>query len=121
DPAGAIARAVGQIGEVMAAARIDGPFRFTAAAANGREIFAVRYSSDNQSPSLFYGRPQVDGADLTCQPGAMILSEPLDANSANWIEVPEAHMLVAEAGRIVTVAPFVPAGKPRMVELRARA
>jgi glutamine amidotransferase len=121
DPLGAIARTVGQIGDVMAATRLAEPFRFTAAASNGRRIFAVRYSSDGQSPSLFYGRPQVEGADLTCQPQAMILSEPLDAISANWIEVPEGHLLVAEAGRIAAITPFVPTAKPRIVELRASA
>jgi predicted glutamine amidotransferase len=121
DPVGAIARTVGQIGEVMAAAQVTEPFRFTAAASNGRQIFAVRYSSDGQSPSLFYGRPQVEGADLTCQPQAMILSEPLDAISANWIEVPEGHVLVAEAGRIASILPFTPGAKPRAVDLRASA
>lgn len=121
DPVGAIARTVGQIGEVMAASRVTEPFRFTAAASNGRQVFAVRYSSDGQSPSLFYGRPHVEGADLSCAPQAMILSEPLDANSANWVEVPEAHVLVAEAGRIASVTPFAPAAKARVVDLRASA
>lgn len=121
DPVGAIALTVGQIGEVMAAAGVAEPFRFTAAATEGRRIFAVRYSSDGRSPSLFYGRPQVEDADLSCQPQAMILSEPLDAISANWIEVPESHLLIAEAGRIAAVMPFVPAAPPRFVGLRASA
>jgi glutamine amidotransferase len=121
DPLGAAARTVGQIGEIMAAARIVEPFRFTAAATNGRQIFAVRYSSDGQSPSLFYGRPQVEGADMSCLPQAMILSEPLDAISANWLEVPEAHALVAEGGRIGAVVPFGPADGAHVVDLRASA
>lgn len=121
DPLGAMERTVGQIDEVMAAARVTEPFRFTAAASDGRRIFAVRHSSDTQSPSLFYGRPQVEGADLTCQPQAMILSEPLDAISANWIEVPEGHVLVAEAGHIASVTPFASAARPRVVGLRASA
>jgi glutamine amidotransferase len=121
DPLDAIARTVAQIDEVMAAARVAEPFRFTATASDGRCIYAVRYSSDKQSPSLFYGRAQVEGADLSCAPQAMILSEPLDANSANWIEVPEGHALGAETGRIVSVEPFVPAAAPRIVDLRVSA
>jgi glutamine amidotransferase len=121
DPVGAIARTMGQIGAVMAAAQVAEPLRFTAAAANGRQIYAVRYSSDGQSPSLFYGRPQVEGADLTCAPQAMILSEPLDANSANWVEVPEGHVLMAEAGRIGAIRPFTPTTRPREIDLRASA
>ncbi len=38
----------------------------------------------------------------------MVLSEPLDEATEDWIEVPDRHMLTARAGE-VTLAPFAPA------------
>jgi len=98
DPAAALAAAIAQVEAAMRAASIDAPFRLTAALTDGRRIFAIRYASDDQPPSLFWcGR----GDRL------MIVSEPLDAEAHQWQAVPAGHMLIADEG--VTARPFAPA------------
>ena len=54
DPAGALARTVALIEAARRGAGIDEPLRLTAAFTDGSRIFAVRYSSDRSSPSLYY-------------------------------------------------------------------
>jgi glutamine amidotransferase len=76
----------------MAEAGVDEPFRVTAALSNGRSLVALRYSTDDRPPSLYWS--EVDG-DLT------VVSEPLDASADQWNEVPTAHLLTVEhAGRV---------------------
>jgi hypothetical protein len=75
---------------------------------------ALRYSSDRQSPSLFFA----SGSEVTVLDGecrfthgrgsVLVLSEPLDAVPDYWVEVPEWHALLAEDG-MVALKPFAPA------------
>ncbi|QJE72560.1 class II glutamine amidotransferase [Aerophototrophica crusticola] len=111
DPAGAFARAIRQVLGLMAAEGATEPFRMTAACSDGRKIYAVRWSSDGKSPSLYWAR----GSVLECaegkirfgkgQDGVLVLSEPLDEDTEQWTEVPEGSLLVADRGR-VEVMPF---------------
>ncbi|MBM3504115.1 MAG: class II glutamine amidotransferase [Alphaproteobacteria bacterium] len=113
DPAGALARAVGTIERVMAAHRIEEPLRIAAAYSEGERIIALRYSSDRQSPTMFFGR----GGDVYLRDGeihfgpgngsVIVLSEPLDGTDASWNEVPESTWLIAERGQ-VQAQPFRP-------------
>lgn len=113
DPAGAFARTISQVLELMAGEGVTDPFRMTAALTDGKRIFAVRWSSDGKSPSLFWGAGGPVGcADNTIQfgPGSgsvLILSEPLDEDHSHWTEVPEGGFLTAERGE-VTVGRFGP-------------
>jgi predicted glutamine amidotransferase len=83
----------------------------TAAASDGRKLYAFRYSSDGASPSLFFcvGQSFTDAHGryrLTPGDGSLlVLSEPLDEAPESWREVPEGHMLTAEGGD-VTLARF---------------
>ncbi|HYC04226.1 MAG TPA: class II glutamine amidotransferase [Azospirillaceae bacterium] len=114
DPAAAFARTVEQVEQVMRVNGVTEPLRLTAAVSDGRRIFAIRYSSDRQSPSLYYG----GGQGLTVADGevrfgeghgsVLVLSEPLDEDQAHWTEVGEGSFLFAEEGR-VRVEPFRPA------------
>jgi len=107
----ALTRTVEQVLEVMARSGTDEPLRMTAAIADGNRIYALRYSSDNQSPTLFYGTGgaiRVNNRRVEFKDGdkaALVLSEPLDAQIDGWIEIPEGHILEARGG-IVDVSPF---------------
>ena len=55
------------------------PLRFAAALSDGERLWAFRWSSDDQPPSLYLGR--------TAQ-GSVLASEPLDARPDHWQPVP---------------------------------
>jgi predicted glutamine amidotransferase len=82
------------------------PLKMTAAISDGRRLFALRYSSDGDSPSLFYSRhPHAlrtrSGRDeLLPDGGVIVLSEPLDEVSEHWSEVPEGTLLEIEEGEV---------------------
>jgi ergothioneine biosynthesis protein EgtC len=87
DPPGALRKTIQAVVYAMAEAEVDEPFRMTAALANGRSIVALRYSTDERPPSLYWS--EIDG-DLT------VVSEPLDAQNDQWNEVPTGHLLTVE-------------------------
>jgi glutamine amidotransferase len=84
----------------MARAGTDEPFRMTAALSDGRTIYALRYASDPEPPSLYYAR---DGARL------MVVSEPLDADEGSWTAVDTGHLLISGLDAPPRIAPFAPA------------
>ncbi|HZH27151.1 MAG TPA: class II glutamine amidotransferase [Azospirillaceae bacterium] len=110
NPAAAMLRTFADIEEAMAAEKVDEPLRVTAALTDGERIWAVRYSSDRQSPSLYYatgGGLEVEGGDCAFCPGrgtVLIVSEPLDRHDGDWMEVPEGTILVADGGRVTVSA-----------------
>ena len=93
DPSAAYAATVRLVEDAMAAQDIDGPFRFAAIATDGQRMVAIRYSSDRQSPSLFYGLG-VGGVEQS----VMIMSEPPDEDAGHWAEVPESSIVFADDG-----------------------
>ncbi len=104
DPARALARTIGQVTELMRAHDIEDPFRMTAALSDGERIVAVRYSSDHQSPTLYYaigGEIDVPDREVRFTAGrgsVLVLSEPLDEHEGPWLEVPEGHVLESKSG-----------------------
>jgi predicted glutamine amidotransferase len=74
------------------------PLRFTAALANGRDLYAFRYSANDNANTLYY-RESGDNV--------VIVSEPLDADRSHWKPVPPGHMVSAVAGKPVTLEPFM--------------
>jgi len=113
DAVGAFARVFAEIEQVMRVAGIEEPLRVTAAVTDGDQVWAVRYSSDRQSPSLFFrGGGPLLVEDGHCGLGAgagtiLIVSEPLDGDDTEWTEVPEGTMLAARGGH-VRLMPLVP-------------
>lgn len=113
DVDGALKQTIAQVLELMAKSGTDEPFRLTAAIADGERIHALRYSSDNQSPTLFYGAGgaiRVNDRQVEFTDGdkaVLVLSEPLDERLEDWIEVPEGHILEA-CGGVVKVSAFQP-------------
>ncbi len=98
---GAVADVLGE----MAAAGIDEPFRMAAALSDGERIYALRYSSDGRSPTLYYGHRAFAPENGHDGSAVVVLSEPLDSDSGHWVEVPEGRFLVAGGGAVATL-PF---------------
>ena len=73
------------------------PLRFTSAMANGRDLYAFRYATNDNANTLYY-REFGDNV--------VVVSEPLDTDRAHWKPVPPGHMVVAQAGKPVELAPF---------------
>jgi predicted glutamine amidotransferase len=98
DLIGATMRTITAITELVRRSGTSEPLRFTAALADGRDLFAFRYSYNSSANSLYYREA---GGDV------VIVSEPLDLDRSLWKEVPPGTMLAAREGRIVTVEPFL--------------
>jgi len=100
DPAGALARATARF-EALARSRGEGPHvRLTAAFSDGRRLYAVRYASDEQAPTLYHRWSEASG-------GRAVVSEPLEGSEDGWLEVPAGSFCLFE-GSAVTITPFVP-------------
>ncbi len=74
--------------DLMHQAEIAEPFRYTSAYSDGEKLFAVRYSSDQLAPTLFYSK---------IEDGWILVSEPLDNQLNQWQLVPANHTI--ELGR----------------------
>ena len=113
DPPRALARLVGHVERVRHESGIDTPFTFSACTTDGRELWAVRFSSDNHSRTLYHSRHihalrDVHGSYSELPEGAvLVLSEPLDELTSHWEEVPESSLLIVEGGT-ARVREFVP-------------
>lgn len=81
-------------------AALIGPdrMRFTAALANGKDLYAFRFAVNDRANTLYYRESEQ---------GIVVVSEPLDSDHRNWTPVPESHVLVAKAGRRTRVIPFL--------------
>ena len=66
------------------------PLRFTAALADGRDLYAFRYAVNDKANTLYY-RESEDGV--------VIVSEPLDKDHGNWQAVPENRVVIARHGK----------------------
>jgi glutamine amidotransferase len=73
--------------------------RFTAALANGRDLYAFRFAENDTANTLYF---REDGERL------IVVSEPFD-KEPDWTEVPPNHALVALASKNARIVPFWPA------------
>ena len=74
--------------------------RMTAALSDGHRLYAVRYATDENAPSLYYRWSATRG-------GMAVVSEPLEAEEGGWNEVPTASFCTFE-GEAVKVEEFMP-------------
>jgi len=98
DPVGASARVLGTLTEMVSTGGYREPLRFTAALANGRDLYAFRYAANDNANSLYY---RESGGNV------VVVSEPLDANRAHWKPVPPGHAIVARDGEPISLEPFL--------------
>lgn len=100
DPQAAMARATARF-EALARRRGTAPFvRLTAALSDGRHLFAMRYASDDQAPSLFYRWSE-------SRQGFAVVSEPLETDEGEWCEVPPGSFCRFADGQ-VAITDFCP-------------
>ena len=101
DPLGATARVLATITDMVSTHGYREPLRFTAALANGRDLYAFRYSANDHANSLYY---RESGGNV------VVVSEPLELR-AGALEAGAARSRDRGAGR--------QAGRPRAVPRRA--
>ena len=66
--------------------------KFTAAFSDGNTLYAVRYASDGQAPTLF-------AAPVGSAGGYCLVSEPLNDDKDAWVEIPAGSaVIVGEDG-----------------------
>ena len=116
DPIGGVERAIGLVEATGEAHGIEYPFQGTVGFSDGERLWAVRYSSEHSSRSLFISRdvravrelhPDNPRLQALADETRVIVSEPLSDLSGAWLEVPESTALVVQAGADEQV-PFTP-------------
>ncbi len=90
DFVGAVQALIDEVETIQSNAGEEEPFRFTAAFTDGERLHAIRYSSDDLPPTLFYRH---------LEQGSLVVSEPLDDQVQQWISLPRNHTLVVEHGK----------------------
>jgi glutamine amidotransferase len=101
DPLEALSRSVARINAERSALGAEAPFRLTATLTDGARVYAIRYSTDEAPPSLYWSR----SADHL-----LVVSEPFDDEDDTrcWNEVPPNQLLVAERNGPIDIVPFIP-------------
>jgi glutamine amidotransferase len=98
DPPAAIEQAIGFVEHVAARHDVPHPFQGTVATTDGESIWALRYSSERKSRSLFYTTdiptlrkiyPDRQLFQDVSESARLIVSEPLGDVAGVWNEVPE--------------------------------
>jgi glutamine amidotransferase len=108
DPPAAIERAVGLVEAVGSRLGVPHPFQGTIATTDGETTWAVRYSSEGNSRSLYYTTdvptlrklyPERELFQELSQDARLIVSEPLGDVEGVWNEVPEATYGIVGRGQ----------------------
>ena len=106
DPPGAIERMIARVESARRQFKVEEAFRMTVALSDGCQLWAARYQSDGDGPSLYHTSHQAAVQGATGQDAQMeseatiIVSEPLDEVSSHWIEVPGHSLLQACPGEV---------------------
>ncbi|MGA9858936.1 MAG: class II glutamine amidotransferase [Solirubrobacteraceae bacterium] len=127
DPLAAVEQAIGLVEAVAERHGVPHPFQGTVATTDGENVWAVRYSSERNSRSLFYTtdvptlrKMQPDREELHefSDDARLIVSEPLGDVAGVWNEVPESTCGVIGPGR-AEMRPFQPAARAKSVAVAA--
>lgn len=115
DPIGAMERMAGLVERTARARGVPESLWMTLGFTDGERLFAIRYASDGQAPTLYHSRDigDVYSMNPALKPGLpartrMIVSEPVGVTAAAWVEVPQATALEV-VGEQVLLRPFTPA------------
>ena len=98
NPIAAMEKTISIIRRLQIQNQITAPLRFTAAMTNGLDMFAFRWSSDDQPPTLYWQATDT---------GIIVVSEPLDHEHGHWNELPK-NSVFAALGDSVTCSDFLP-------------
>ena len=89
DPVKAIQATLRDVSAIMDRHHADEPMRISCALTDGKEMWAFRYSSDDKSPSMYFGAPHTRASETGLHPITTIASEPSDSDAAHWFKVEE--------------------------------
>ncbi len=114
------ARMVGFVEQIGREAGVEHPMQMTLGISDGQRLYAMRYSSEGDSRTLFYSRdvraleeelgprPQAVIDQLT-DAARCVVSEPLSDLKDFWEPIPESTFITIEGGRVES-RPFQPQG-----------
>ena len=88
-PIQAMQKTLSDIAKIMAHHQITEPLRVSCALTDGQEMWAFRCSSDNHSPSMYFGSPHTRSLDHASNKINTIASEPSDSEASHWFKVEE--------------------------------
>jgi len=116
DPLDALRRMAGFVERTGRENGVDESLWMTLGVTDGETVWAVRYASDAQAPTLYHSREMSDLAQLNPDlPGLigenarLVVSEPIGKFAEAWQEVPQGSCLRSR-GKDLDVMPFVPKG-----------
>jgi len=90
-PVEAVSLVLSEVRQHMDAEQITEPLRFSAALADGDDVFAFRWASDDRPPTLYHHR---------AEHGQMVASEPLEGDHDGWAPLrPGAALCLHADGR----------------------
>ena len=89
DPLGGFTAALSKILRIQAAGDAREPTRISAALSDGRNVWALRYSSDARSPTMYVGAPFEGPQGAEKGHATTIASEPFDMQADHWRAVEE--------------------------------
>jgi glutamine amidotransferase len=114
DPLGALARMAGFIEKTGKAHGVSESLWMTVAATDGQTVYAVRYASDGEAPSLYHSgeiddlyRINPDLKQVLDRTTRVVVSEPIGKFADMWLPVPQNRALRVTNGQI-DVQPFAP-------------
>ncbi len=116
DPFSALEAMAAIVERIGADTGIPHPLQMSIGLSDGERLMAVRYSSENDSRTLFYSEridalrelyPSHPRLAAIPRDARAVVSEPLSDVSSAWIEVPESTALTVSAGEVES-RPFVP-------------
>ena len=116
DPLGAMERAVGYVESKAREHGVESPVQMTVGISDGEHLWAIRYSSQHDSRTLFVSEdldavrrlhPDNKRLQQLSEGDRVVVSEPLADLSGAWLEVPESTALVVANGA-VEQRPFQP-------------
>jgi predicted glutamine amidotransferase len=108
DPLGGLERAVGYVEAVGREHGIEDPVQMTIGVTDGTRLWAVRYSTEHKSRTLFFSEdvtalralhPESEALQRLGDEDRAVVSEPLGNRLPGaWIEVPESTALIVQPG-----------------------
>lgn len=113
EPLDALERMAGLVETMAAEKAIEHPLQMTLGLSDGRRLYAVRYSSEHHSRTLYHTRSIEALRQVNPELGRFstdaraIASEPLSDMTEYWTEIPESSAIVIEDGEI-SPHPFEP-------------
>ena len=108
-----LARMAGLVEHIAESHGVENALQMTLGISDGDSLYAVRYSTEGHSRSLFHSVSRDATMEIAPDAGRFssyaraIVSEPLNNLEAEWVAVPEASFLTITKGKI-SCEPFAP-------------